>query len=294
MKVKTCLLILVSVLLAINAFAADTSKQQTIPSEKPDGVITEGNLLWEGFESGVVPPPGWNLIKSGSPWTWEIDTYNPYEGWYIASCFYDEYLNPQDEVLISPTFTGSGMVLEFYLMGSLYWGCGQPYDNYDIALWVVIGDWDGGSGDDILITEDAMEDFLTETWVWTYCTYDLPSSVDGIPIRIAFEYTGRDGALASLDAISVEGEAVETGDIHVLVTDIETSAPIPKAIIIAKQGEKRVIKVTDKNGFCEIPDLQAGWWMLICFKQGYKFGIKLAKVKPDDITYVEFPLAPKE
>jgi hypothetical protein len=160
MKVKTCLLILVSVLLAINAFAADTSKQQTTPSEKPDGVITEGNLLSEGFESGTVPPPGWTLIESGSSWTWEIDTYSPYEGSYYASCFYDEYLNPQDEVLISPTFTGSGMVLKFYLMGSLYWGCGQPYDNYDIALWVVIGDWDGGSGDDIRITEDAMEDFL--------------------------------------------------------------------------------------------------------------------------------------
>jgi hypothetical protein len=293
MKLKTSLLILVSILLAINSFAADTSKRQTTPSEKPDGIITQGNLLWEGFESGMVPPPGWDLIRSGSSWTWETDTYDPYEGSYYASCLYDENLNPQDEVLISPEFTGNNMVLEFYLKGSVHWGI-YPYDNYDIAVWIVIGDWDGGPGDDILITEDAMEDFLTETWVWTLCTYDLPLEVNGIPIRIAFQYIGQDGAQGSLDAISVEGVAAKTGDIHVLVTDCETSEPISRALIIARQGEKKVIKMTDDNGFCEISDLPTGWWLVICFKRGYKLGIKFAKVMPNDITWCEFCLTAPE
>jgi hypothetical protein len=210
------LIILVCIFCAVSVFAIDSSKEQPgngrrKPPPKANGVKPlEDALLWEGFESGLVPPPGWTLLST-STYTWGIDADTPYEGNYNASCFYDENLNQQDEVLISPTFTGSGMILEFYLLGSVYWAV-DPFDNYDIKVWVVIGDWDGGLGDDILITEDALEDFVTENWVWTYCNYSLPAAVNDIPIAIAFQYWGLDGAQGSIDAISVEGEEPTDGD----------------------------------------------------------------------------------
>ncbi len=113
--------------------------QPTMPAYTP-----RTEILWEGFEGGVVPPTDWTAIVN-NPYTWEIDSYNPYEGTYNASCFYDPALGTQDEWLVSSEIDLTGKTdwkLEFVWMSSYYWGV-DPYDNYDLV--VQITDVDGAT-----------------------------------------------------------------------------------------------------------------------------------------------------
>jgi hypothetical protein len=154
---------------------------------------------FEGFEAGVMPPDGWELISThAGDETWYINDYNPHSGTYFASCLYDPYLIPQDEVLISPE-CNNPQSLTFWSFGSLYWGGGDPYDNYDVEIWLVKGDWDAGTVDDIYIGK-ADDDWVA-SFVWAESTFDLSSSTG--TYRIGFRYTGVDGAQAALDDICI-------------------------------------------------------------------------------------------
>lgn len=162
---------------------------------------TRATILAEGFEGGSVPPAGWTLIQYNPYYTWEIDDYNPYEGSYYASCFYDDtYTDVQDEWLISPVmdFTGHTNVhLSFAWMMSYYWGV-DPYNNYNLSVYIST---DGGSTWTFLWNEHA--EGMFDNWVWYEKDLDL-SAYDGMSnVQIAFVYDGYDGAQASIDAIEV-------------------------------------------------------------------------------------------
>ncbi|MBN1661338.1 MAG: protease inhibitor I42 family protein [Anaerolineae bacterium] len=159
-----------------------------------------GLPLHESFSSGTVPPPGWTLVQTNPRNTWEIlySSSNP-EGLYAAQCQYDETLAAQNEVLLSPSFTASRAVLQFYSGGSIHW-CRDTYDNCDLNVWLVVGTW--GGGDDIFV-RTADDDWSAE-WAWSYSAVDLaPYLPSGTPVRVAFQYIGADGAQIFIDAIDI-------------------------------------------------------------------------------------------
>jgi hypothetical protein len=82
-------------------------------------------------------------LKTNPNKTWEIYSLSTHEGSYAASVFYDEALALQNEVLLSPEFMADSAILDFYSFGSLYW-CRDYYDNCDLNVYLVVGDWGGG------------------------------------------------------------------------------------------------------------------------------------------------------
>lgn len=156
----------------------------------------------EGFESGTMPPPGWTLYRTNGNETWQVFTFNPMDGLYFASVFYDEKLSPQDEILFSPEFrpaAGSGRV-KFWSKGSLHW-CRDVHDNCDLEVWFV--NWSWGGGDDVRLGL-ADDDWTGPVdYIWSHSSFDFGNHAAGRPARIAFRYVGRDGAQVGLDEVTI-------------------------------------------------------------------------------------------
>jgi hypothetical protein len=170
------------------------------PPPTPTDPPTIGLPIDEGFEDGVVPPSGWTHVQSNPRETWQIYTSTvPPEGVLAATIFYDDLLGQQDEVLLSPEFQATSAQLQFYSFGSLYW-CRDTYDNCDLNIWLVEGNW-GGANDTLIYTAD---DDWAGNFVWSFSSVDLTPYLTGeTPMRIAFQYEGQDGAQVALDAIAV-------------------------------------------------------------------------------------------
>ncbi len=157
-------------------------------------------LLFEGFEGGTVPPPDWTAVVNNA-YTWEIDSYDPYEGSYNASCFYDEaYTGTQDEWLISPVidFGGGKYVLDFWWLGSYYWSV-DPYDNCDFEVWISL---DGGTSWTMMLWSEN-DAGIFDNWTWYNAVVDLSFFKDESNVKLGFHYYGYDGAQFSLDAIGL-------------------------------------------------------------------------------------------
>lgn len=166
----------------------------------------------EGFETkGGNFAQGWERKVRNANYSWKISNNPVYEGLQAATVEFDPGLRSQDETLMSWKIQGEDLSVAFAFMGSYYWGVSQ--DHYRVSLWAVRGEWDGGVGDDILITGNIMEDNLDyddESWTWIPTRYRLPQEVDNIPIRLAFRYQGMDGAQFCLDKVCIQG-IKETG-----------------------------------------------------------------------------------
>jgi hypothetical protein len=147
-----------------------------------------GLPFYDGFEGGQVPPSGWTLIQTNPRQTWKIrSSASSYDGAYYADCEYDGQLGYQDEVLLSPPFQASSAQLQFHSGGSLDW-CRDIYDNCDLNVWLVVGEW-GGPDDIYVYTADG--DWLGE-FVWSPSTVNLtPHLPIGTPVRVGFQYEGR-------------------------------------------------------------------------------------------------------
>jgi hypothetical protein len=166
-------------------------------------------LLFEGFESGVVPPAGWSSVVNNI-YTWEIDTFDPYEGSNNASCFYDDtYSGTQDEWLTSPVLDLTARAaynLQFAWLGSYYWSV-DPNDNCELEVWLST---DGGTTFPTLLWyEDQVGVF--DNWTWYTETVDLSAYSSETNVVIGFRYYGFDGAQFSLDAISINDNALPVG-----------------------------------------------------------------------------------
>jgi hypothetical protein len=194
----------------VNSYPADA---KVAPVKKNGGLpvmLPATDLLSEGFEGGLVPPAGWTATVN-NPFTWEIDSYNPYEGTYNTSCYYDEtYVGTQDEWIISPvidlTTGGSTWTLSFYWLGSYYWSV-DPYPNCDLEVWISTdggGSWTGPIWD-----ENGIGAF--DNWTWYNTSLPLTAYLGETNVKIAFRYSGYDGAQFSVDAISINDGALPTG-----------------------------------------------------------------------------------
>lgn len=183
--------------------------------EIPRGHITLADVeaqatISEGFEGGSVPPAGWTHIQINPNETWEVFTYNPYNGIYHGHVLYDPAQQDQDEVLLSPCFTpDSGNIeIELWSKGSLYWCRGDPYDYCDLEVWFVNGSW--GGGDDVYLGKT--DDDWTGSWEWSYSAFDFSAYASGNPARIALRYVGRDGAEIGVDDIQIDYTGTLCGD----------------------------------------------------------------------------------
>jgi hypothetical protein len=196
--VASCLLLTVASL----CWAENTDKTAPSGGSVPIWQPLIGAVITEGFEGGVVPPTDWTLIQTNPNQTWKILVAGiPHSGSYAADVLYDENLLEQDELLISPTINPSSATLEFWSFGSLYW-CRDTYDNCNLEVWLVRGAW--GGGDDIYVA--LADDDWTATWEWSQTTIDLTPYLPGGPVRIAFRYTGQNGAQIALDDIQLAYE----------------------------------------------------------------------------------------
>jgi hypothetical protein len=176
---------------------ADGSRQPT---------IEEAVVLWEGFEGGEIPPPGWNLIQTNARQTWELASDSAQEGDHSAFCDYDDLFGQQDEVLLTPALALESGVLDFWSSGDLYW-CRDTLDHCDLNVWLVLGDWDGGLNDDVYV--GWADDDWEHSGQWSFSRFDLDPFLPGGPVRVGFQYYGRDGEQIGLDSVLLEG--VEPG-----------------------------------------------------------------------------------
>jgi len=176
--------------------------------------------IFEGFEGGVMPPSGWTHIQANPNSTWQIASSNPHSGSYNAGVLYDPALLDQDEVLLSPTFVADSGNVSLWSLGSLYW-CRDTYDNCDLEVWFVNGNWDAGGGDDVYL--GLADNGWSDTWVWSYSTFDFSPFASGSPARIAFRYVGNDGAEVGLDDIFIDFSPPSVGpleyDDHIIDDD---------------------------------------------------------------------------
>jgi len=174
--------------------------------------ITWNCDLEEGFENKGGLPPEWEKKVQNANYSWKTTTAPIYEGLQSATVEYDPDLHPQDEMLMTWKIKGNNLSVAFAFMGSYYWGVAQSH--YQVSLWAVRGEWDGGAGDDILITENIMEDHLQyddESWTWTPVRYNLPPELNDTTFRLAFHYQGIDGAQFCLDKVCIQGIQGTTG-----------------------------------------------------------------------------------
>lgn len=194
------------------------------------GAAISGRVGWswrEGFEGDLFPPTDWNLVQTNPRATWKSSTEYPHTGTKNAVVLYDELLESQDELLMTPILPAmTSGTLSFWSAGSLYWGV-QDHDNYDVEVWLIYGDWDGGSGDDVLLGK--CDDSWIETFVYAKTTFDLTTYLRQNPesrVRIGFRYVGTDGAAVYLDDVEVfYGMDEQTGSLQVtLAPDAAVSA----------------------------------------------------------------------
>ncbi|MCK4856716.1 MAG: dockerin type I repeat-containing protein [candidate division Zixibacteria bacterium] len=170
---------------------------------------SRSELFLERFESGVIPPTGWSAIVNNA-FTWESDNFASFEGAYHATCQYDEYYTGfQDEWLISPgidlTTDGLGWKLDFWWRGSYYWSV-SPWNSCDLIVKISI---DGGTSWTDLWTEHDYGDFTS--WEWCNTILDLGAYLTQTDVRLAFVYSGYDGAEFSIDAVSINDAAPPVG-----------------------------------------------------------------------------------
>ena len=156
------------------------------------------SLILQDFNGGVVPPSGWQLLTTNQNYTWKSLLLDV--GDYAAGVLYDPEFNQQDEVLLSQQLSIKEAILHFWSDGSIYW-CRDTFDNCDLEVWIVVGAWDGGTGDDIYVGK-AENDWV-DNFVWSESSFNLTSMLPGKPIRIGFRYKGTEGADIYLDDIQI-------------------------------------------------------------------------------------------
>jgi hypothetical protein len=208
----------------------------------PDAILVD-----EGFEDGVIPPPGWTNVANNPYESWALHTTNPNSGAYAAEVVYDPALIPQDEWLLSSEVNLTAGTLSFWSFGSLFW-CRDTYDNCDLNVWLVVGGL--GGGDDIFVGKG--DDSWPSSYTWSQSVFDLTSLAPGGPIRLGFQYTGLDGAQIALDDILLDGTAVS---ICMTPEDVPWLSEAPNTGTTPPGGTTPVNVTTDATGL--VPTIYA-------------------------------------
>lgn len=187
----------------------------------------------ESFESANFPPTCWTL-ESNSSNTWTTSTgysisgtpptpVNPQSGSRFAYVSWHA-TQTQNEWLISPVLNFSGVTnpqLSFWFSGSYYWSV-SPNNNCDLKVMVSVNN---GSWSQIW-TETNHSSFNSEnSYVWLNTQLSLASYQGQSNVRLAFVYTGTDGAHFNLDNVVITATPVGIEDTFV---DSEVSlSPVP-------------------------------------------------------------------
>lgn len=192
--------------LPINDSATQTLTLRNRCVYDADFEITE--LLFEGFEGGVMPPAGgWETFHRGTTdeeWIIYEKNYLPeyvYEGEYAAWVNYDEYAN-SDEWLLTPVIDATTLVdleLSFMAISNTGW------PDATMKLWAT------DAAGVPLTTEPLWDMVRDETWndgfYYREVIVDL-SAYEGMnEIRLAWQYVGIDGNSFGLDNIRLTSAA---------------------------------------------------------------------------------------
>jgi len=201
LRKASIVLLAIIVVLATGSVTAHTDEKNTkkitqpkvscTPTRAPLGV----ELLTEGFEDGIMPPPGWDTINTHPIYNWDIvdnETYpefvhsGDYAGWVNWD---SEYAS--DEWLISPSIdltNADEVTLIFWALSDTNW------PGATVELHII------GEGFEHIIWNMTDENWLNFTY--REMIFDLSKYIDHV-ITIAWRYVGFDGQSFGLDDIRI-------------------------------------------------------------------------------------------
>jgi hypothetical protein len=157
------------------------------------------DLISEGFEGASFPPAGWTQVIQNAGFTWKSQTLSPYSGLKSCDIEYDPALVPQNEWLITPSFSLAGAstaTASFYFNTSYYW----HVTNNNADMWLKVSTDNGATWTSIWREEDYG---LFTNWVWYQASVSLTPYVGNANVKLAFNYIGSDGAQFNIDQIVV-------------------------------------------------------------------------------------------
>ncbi len=199
-------------------------------------ILISVTLLYEGFESGTIPP-GWSVRNGGNPnYTWRIAQYGeffpfepPQEGNYYVLC--DTAFAIYQDTLISPPFS---IPLSTQKM-KLYFNLSFAKDTIQLSRGdVLIRAFSGGSWGiwNVVKTYGGDQNPL---FINAIDSIDLQNYINSESLKVAFSYykSSADTGFFMLDAIKVEaklGGDVGATKIISPLEYFEANVPIPVII----------------------------------------------------------------
>ncbi len=185
--------------------SCDTDADFEIVEAQASGRLA-AELLFEGFEGGVMPPAGgWETFHRGTTTReWDLvdkPTYPlyVYEGEYAAWVNYDSYAN-SDEWLLTPVINATTLVdieLSFMALSD------TMYPDATMKLWAT------DAAGVPLTTEPLWDMVRDEVWdddfYYREVIVDLSAFEGMSEIRLAWQYVGLDGDSFGLDNIRLTG-----------------------------------------------------------------------------------------
>jgi len=159
-----------------------------------------GQALSENFEGETFPPTGWTIQQTNQNQTWIQHPTMLLGGDFAAIVDRDTNMEPHEEWLISPAVNLTGYdsaFLRFTVAMSYYYGV-APYDKYGISVRLSL---DGGSTWEEIWTENELGVF--SEMAPKNVMLNISTGINLTNVKVAFVYTGTDGARLYLDNISV-------------------------------------------------------------------------------------------
>jgi PKD repeat protein len=210
MKIKNSLIaITMIVMLLLSSFAIAPAVNSTTKSNKLSKLTMQyversmswyspiygNNIITEGFEDGIMPPPGgWYTLDGNAvePWFIVDDLSYVHSGNYAAAINFDS-LSQSDNWLVSPNINLTG-----YVKANLtFWAASDTmYPNATMELHI------RGDGFDYIIW-DMIQDENWTTFEYRELTFNLSTYLDQT-INISWRYVGLDGESFLLDDILID------------------------------------------------------------------------------------------
>ena len=199
----------------------------------PETGTTFQGILEEGFEDGVMPPPGgWYTIDENTnrPWTIVDKPTNPdyiHNGEYAGWVNYDSEFS-HDNWLVSPdiAITGDEAYLIFWALADTNW------PGATVELWIR-----GASIEDVMLW-DMIADEVWEEFIYREMSFDISNYI-GETINISWRYVGFDGQSFGLDDIFVGVPLYPDLDCDGELTwvDVETNTTVEGEFTISNVGD---------------------------------------------------------
>lgn len=265
--------------------ATDNSKTAPVHYESPaDYTPDRGMMLFEGFESGIMPPAGWDTVMVSGGTHWDTTTIPAYahSGSFGALHKWGYTL---DNWLRRPTLdfsTNDSLLLKFWWNSSYYWHV-DPYDNGDLFVEVST---DGGTNWDTLWTFGDSAMVVNSggvwpwvNWTWYQATLNLSDYGGQANVIVAFHVVADDNADIDIDDIEIDtiitsGLPIEK-DFRVNISsivrdmiDIKFTRPAPENLnvrlfnVVGRRVESSVMRMGSMNSCISLKKLPAGVYFI--------------------------------